>query len=174
VEDTITSPSINASIPSYPSNTISYPEIALMTAWTGLFPTGNTQPFSPVADPHAKLKLVAEEKYSTTEKGGGKSLLGGQLSSRFKIVKEREGKDEDESEDGGGLHRIREKVSKHHLELVEARVRSELPLEELSDVGSIAEDVGERSSVGGVGGVYLCPGVFAGGAGVGVQVGEDD
>jgi hypothetical protein len=77
VKDTVASPSINASIPSYPSNTISYPEIALMTAWTGFFPTGNAQPFSPVADPHVKLKLVAEEKYSTTEKGGGKSLLGG-------------------------------------------------------------------------------------------------
>jgi hypothetical protein len=65
-------------------------------------------------------------------------------------------------------------VSEHHLELVEARVRSELPLEEFSDVGSIAEDVGERSCVCGVGGVCLGPGVFAGGAGVGVQVGEDD
>ena len=62
-------------------------------------------------------------------------------------------------------------MSEHHLELVEAGVRSELPLEILGDIGRVADDVGERSSATAV---CLGPGICAGGAAVRVQVGEDD
>lgn len=82
-------------------------------------------------------------------------------------------------EDGNGqenasgmyLHRVGEDVREHDLELVETGVRSELPLEVLSDVGERAEDIGERSSVGGV---CLGEGIGASGSGVGVRVVEDD
>ena len=78
---------------------------------------------------------------------------------------------EQENASGTCLHRVRENVREHDLELVETGVRSELPLEVLSDVGERAEDVGERSSVSGV---CLGEGVGASGGGVGIRVVEDD
>lgn len=62
-------------------------------------------------------------------------------------------------------------MSKHDLEVVETRVRSELPLEELLNARWAAGDVGERCVIGGV---CLDPGVSTHGGCVGVQVGEDD
>jgi hypothetical protein len=62
-------------------------------------------------------------------------------------------------------------VSEHDLELVETRVRSELPLEELGNIGWVAEDVGGRRSAGGV---CLGEGIGANGACVGVRVVEDN
>jgi hypothetical protein len=61
----------------------------------------------------------------------------------------------------GNLHRVREDMSEHYLEVAEVSVRVELPLEELSNIGAIAEDVGEWC---GAGGVCLRPGVGADGA----------
>lgn len=69
------------------------------------------------------------------------------------------------------LHRVRKDMREHDLEVVETRVRNELPLEVLLITIWAAGDVGVRD---GAGGVCLDPSVTTVGGSVGVQVVEED